>query len=310
MYQHSSCSTTYCHGGAKEENSQGRLWAQYDPHIHAGASLRSSWGERIAEDLNITNPAEEASCLSCHAPLALLSTPPSIGVAEGVGCVSCHGVPDQWYFSHMRSDYSREERVSLGMTDMREPNILADTCIRCHQSNDAALFTAGHPLLTPFDLSEAIELLPMHWTSPLKENPTKLWLVGLMTSLREYAWLKSQNALSPFGFHAQTAILFVLKQLQISPQEDFYTLQMTTAQEEWDAEKVLQVQKSLLSLKSADWSVLTEYEQYLAAKALLQGLQTTTSSSQVMEELEEAIDLSSPFSLADFLQGLKALKAP
>jgi len=108
--------------------SAAHYFFDHDKHQFAGNVLREKRSREIAQRLNLSKNAWEASeCLVCHAPAANSM----IGhhdfktlLADGVGCESCHGAARQWLASHHTYEWkfaeiwpkTEKERVGFRVT--------------------------------------------------------------------------------------------------------------------------------------------------------------------------------------------------
>src|SRR6185503_15513470 len=99
-----SCASSGCHGGAGAHQNQFLVWSTRDFHsLRPFATLTTARAKQIAGELQIADPAREARCTSCHAPLAgvpaqLQAAP--LKASEGVSCESCHGPAERWLRPH------------------------------------------------------------------------------------------------------------------------------------------------------------------------------------------------------------------
>jgi len=69
----------------------------------------------------------------------------SFKVSEGISCESCHGPAESWLRTHTRPDYTHADRVAIGMRDLKNLYVRANTCVACHQTVALPLLKAGHP---------------------------------------------------------------------------------------------------------------------------------------------------------------------
>ncbi len=183
-----SCSTSGCHGGADEKSRQHIVWSQSDVHSRAYATLTSARSARLAEALHIPNPAASARCTTCHAPALTVPADqlaPDVKATEGVSCASCHGPAGDWLRSHTRTDYTHADRVAVGMRDLSNLYVRANTCVACHQTIDPELIETGrHPRLI-FELDGQAASEPKHWRESAAWNGAQAWYVGQAVALRE-----------------------------------------------------------------------------------------------------------------------------
>ena len=191
VYGAATCSSTGCHGGADDRSRQYIVWSQRDVHSRAFATLATARAARMAEALQLNDPAVEPRCIVCHAPLRTVA-PEQLAadarVSEGVSCISCHGPADTWLRSHTRSDYSHAERVAAGMRDLRDLRGRANSCVACHQNIEPDLIIVGrHPTLL-FELDGQAQVEPKHWREFAGFNGAQAWFVGQAVAWREMSW--------------------------------------------------------------------------------------------------------------------------
>lgn len=184
----SSCSTSGCHGGADEKSRQHIIWSQSDVHSRAYATLTTARSARLAEALRIPDPTTSARCTTCHAPALTVPADqlaPDVKATEGVSCASCHGPAADWLRSHTRTDYTHADRVAVGMRDLANLHVRANTCVACHQNIDPELVNTGrHPRLI-FELDGQAASEPKHWRESTAWNGAQAWYVGQAVALRE-----------------------------------------------------------------------------------------------------------------------------
>ena len=203
FYSAATCSTSSCHGGATEKSCQLTIWSTQDAHSKSYATLTNARSARMAEALQIPNPAQNPRCTACHAPLSAVAiptngTPGLIGnfATESVSCVSCHGPSDAWIRTHTRPDYTHAERVAAGMKDIRSPYARANTCVACHQNIDPELVSlARHPELI-FELDGQAASEPKHWQESAGWSGAQQWYVGQLVAVREVSWGLARKTIS------------------------------------------------------------------------------------------------------------------
>ncbi|MGA2540955.1 MAG: multiheme c-type cytochrome [Verrucomicrobiota bacterium] len=185
------CSASSCHGGGGSTQSEFTRWSKLDfHHERPFATLTTPRAARIAENLKISDPTQDARCTVCHAPLqtvpaGLLSQENKI--TDGVSCENCHAPAENWLRSHTRKDWTTAERVQAGMRDLKNLYVRANTCVACHQNVDAATRAAGHPELI-FELDGQSATEPRHWPKAKDKPGPQIWLVGQAVALREMSW--------------------------------------------------------------------------------------------------------------------------
>ena len=219
----SSCSSSYCHGGAGEKHDQCIRWSKFDVHTRSYATLTLARSARIADVLHIADPVQSARCTVCHAPFQTIATNDALrkilDPAAGVSCENCHGAAQNWLLSHTRSDFTHQDRVNAGMRDLNNLYVRANTCVACHQNVDADILQAGHPELI-FELDGQAVAEPKHWREGTNWSGPMTWLVGQLAALREMQWQMSLEkvptesesnkcaalkwVIAPAGMHAST----------------------------------------------------------------------------------------------------------
>lgn len=186
-----SCASTSCHGGGGANQNQYLVWSMKDFHSERPvATLTTARSRQIADTLGINDPAADARCTSCHAPLNDVPANErgdGFAVSEGLSCESCHGPAEHWIRSHTRTDYTRADRTAAGMRDLQNLYVRANTCVACHQVVSTDLLKAGHPELI-FELDGQSVAEPKHWSAAKNGNGAQAWLVGQAVALREMSW--------------------------------------------------------------------------------------------------------------------------
>jgi hypothetical protein len=194
----STCSSSGCHGGGGDRRDQYVVWSQRDVHSRSFATLTTARSARMAEALSIPNPATSPRCVVCHAPLAFADPAapgPGVDPAEGVSCVSCHGMPAGWIRGHTRPDWTHADRVASGMRELRDLYGRANTCVACHQNVDPAIVALGHHPALIFELDGQTQDEPKHW----RDDPAgaQAWFVGQAVALREVSWSLLEGRADP-----------------------------------------------------------------------------------------------------------------
>jgi len=186
-----SCASSSCHGGGGASQNQYLVWSQRDFHSQRPvATLATARSRQIAAALAIDDPTVDARCTTCHAPLAAVPAGrrgPGFTVAEGVSCESCHGPAENWLIAHTRKDWTSADRVYVGMRDLQNLYVRANTCVACHQTVAVPLLKAGHPELI-FELDGQSVTEPKHWVEKPGWNRAQTWYVGQAVALREISW--------------------------------------------------------------------------------------------------------------------------
>jgi hypothetical protein len=212
-----SCSSSACHGGGGQNQNQFLVWSLQDFHSQRPfATLTTARSKQIADALEIKDPTTDHRCTSCHAPLR--EVPESLRaeafrIREGVSCESCHGPAEGWLRPHTRSDWSHADRVFVGMRDLRNLYVRANTCVACHQTVATPLLKAGHPELV-FELDGQCVSQPKHWREAENWSGAQAWLVGQAVALREMSWQLSREAEADEKLIARwSALLWLLQKL-------------------------------------------------------------------------------------------------
>lgn len=172
-----SCTSSGCHAAPVEGHaawqSSYTVWAARDPHARAHAVLHEPLAAAIVAALAARSPdraivpaAENVACVGCHA------TGRGRTAAEGVSCESCHGAAADWLVAHTLPGWHTAGNT-LGLVDLADPFVAAETCAGCHVGGPPAadgaprevshdLIAAGHPRLA-FELRSFKESEPPHW---------------------------------------------------------------------------------------------------------------------------------------------------
>jgi hypothetical protein len=201
-----SCASAGCHGGASARLNQQLIWSLRDFHSQRPyATLTTARSRQIAAAANIKDATTDARCTTCHAPLMEIPAalrPANMNVREGVSCESCHGPAEPWLRAHTRLAYpptsgerawTHADNVQLGLRDLGNLYVRANSCIACHQTVELDLIRAGHPELV-FELDGQAVTQPKHWDEKEAFAGPKAWLVGQAAALREVSWQLSREA--------------------------------------------------------------------------------------------------------------------
>jgi Zn finger protein HypA/HybF involved in hydrogenase expression len=203
-------------------------WIQKDKHSMAYEVLgkSNSTSAQIARLLGI-DPQTDARCLSCHSLVCdAKNYAPETAVKlqqGGVSCEACHGKSSEWSDKHKdpdqwrkKKDFSRQDRIRAGMTDLRDPVQRADTCLSCHLGSmrdgkvvTHEMYAAGHPPVSGFEIETFLGSMPKHWDEakklppeyeeqyggkPEKEYASRMVALGGLVALRNYARLLCDEA--------------------------------------------------------------------------------------------------------------------
>lgn|GEM_PF-828711 len=223
-----SCATSGCHGGAGFRNqitlipSQQGTGLEKSKDIHKGRAQAFGGGadpaafhglspemikdltsgetlkryDAIAAQVGIKDYRTSAQCNVCHAPMKtvdakLLNYKHPSG---DVTCETCHGPAERWLLFHTRDDATIEQKISLGMRDLRTTYLRANNCVGCHANLPIALQKSQHPELR-FELAQQMNNLPPHWQGD--NDPAANWLTGQAVLLRELCWLAEKGGAPP-----------------------------------------------------------------------------------------------------------------
>jgi hypothetical protein len=111
-----------CHKTEKQ-GQQYPIWEKSN-HSKAFAALSSPGAAANAQALGVKDPATDAKCLKCHAPVAEFK-------AEGVTCEACHGAgSDYKSLSVMKA---KDEAVKKGLKLYANPEAIKTWCLGCHK---------------------------------------------------------------------------------------------------------------------------------------------------------------------------------
>jgi hypothetical protein len=194
------CASSNCHGGttalpAGESRILGNEYAHWsvsDKHARAYQALTEARGRRMADVLGIADAAHDKRCTVCH-----VAGSPEKTRSDGVACEACHGPAEHWLGPHTRQN-SHEASVRAGMTDTRNLEIRAKTCLACHlgvpgQEVDHELIAAGHPDLA-FELDTFTAAQPAHHRPASNAMRHRAWAVGQAVGLAESMRLLQSHA--------------------------------------------------------------------------------------------------------------------
>jgi len=212
-----SCASSSCHGGGGANQNQYLVWSQRDFHSQRPvATLATARSRQIATALAIDDPTTDARCTTCHATLSAVPADrrgPGFTVAEGISCESCHGPAENWLISHTRKDWTSADRVFVGMRDLQNLYVRANTCVACHQTVALPLLKAGHPELI-FELDGQCVAEPKHWVEKSSWNRAQTWYVGQAVALRELSWqLTRESSVDDHLLARWRALVWLLEKL-------------------------------------------------------------------------------------------------
>jgi Cytochrome c554 and c-prime len=198
QYVFDALSCRGCHGDPGQQNELCRMteyhtWANRDPH-----RIALDWGQKgdkksqsksaeraweIGSHLGIDDVTECSKCIGCHSVLVPKGTGKQTSFRpknEGVTCVACHGVYQEWVLQHQltgEGDWThiktrREKWEKFGMVDLWNPVTRARVCMSCHIGDPDpkagkmithAMYAAGHPPLPSIEVAAFSDEQPQHW---------------------------------------------------------------------------------------------------------------------------------------------------
>ncbi len=162
-------------------------WWKADPHFSTVADLKRKKQKslQIAQAYGM-NPTDylkgNSKCAECHGEV--VNGRMSRNMNTGVSCENCHGpagpekigffeihqegTPPKDPLSRQRIGYQKALRV--GMVELRNANVRAINCVRCHQINEKKLLEADHPTGEGFDYIKGIRNnISKHWDYNLRK---------------------------------------------------------------------------------------------------------------------------------------------
>ncbi len=216
--------------------TESKTWEAKDKHSQAFNVLKTTPGSRAEAMAKILKQSpgwekpftEDARCLNCHA-----ANVPTDGrfatfkIEDGVSCDACHGPAFGWFAAHIAPGWRTKpmaEKVSMGMTDVRDPVNRSAMCFSCHIGEAKAfmksgvgkvvtheMYAAGHPPLPSIEVATFSEHEPRHWRylkeknseiqkllkatpSEIEFEQTKLAVVGNVVALRDTVNLLADQA--------------------------------------------------------------------------------------------------------------------
>jgi len=121
---------------------QGRQFVIWEESLHAKsfANLGTAKAAEIGKSMGVADPATNAQCLGCHAPLA--SKAPELK-DEGVTCEVCHGPGSGYRKLNIMQD--KAKAVENGLVLYPDAGAVEALCLKCHQD--------AHDV--PFDFKKA-----------------------------------------------------------------------------------------------------------------------------------------------------------
>jgi hypothetical protein len=219
-----SCAGNNCHGAveplpkSRVPQNEYLIWSQKDKHAKAYTVLLGDQAKRIAKNLGLAQPAEEAAlCLDCHAD----NVPPDrrgpqFQLADGVGCEACHGGAERWLGVHL-TGVDHSANLAAGMYPTDQPLARAQRCLACHIGDDKRfvahrIMGAGHPPM-PFELDTYTAIEPAHFVVDQsyierkgQPNDMKIWAVGQAVDVKRRMELILDPKNAPQGVQAELSL--------------------------------------------------------------------------------------------------------
>jgi len=120
---------------------QGRQFVIWQSNLHAKAfaNLKTPKAVEIGRAVGVADPAENAQCLGCHAPLAAKA--PELK-DEGVTCEVCHGPGSAYKKLNIMMDREKAAQNGLVLYNA-DPAAIQAHCLKCHQNPHGNPFDFG-----------------------------------------------------------------------------------------------------------------------------------------------------------------------
>jgi hypothetical protein len=195
-----------CHGGTRpNERREYTTWIERDRHAQAFLVLYGQNALRIAENLGIERPDQDARCVNCHSSGWDAPRGPKFALEDGVSCEVCHGPAERWLVPHSKPDWktrlAQDKSETFGLTNTKDLIVRAQVCVGCHLGEPGRevnhdLIAAGHPQLV-FELDAYTANMPPHWpepADPVSALGAKAWAAGQIVSLRQSLELLAHRA--------------------------------------------------------------------------------------------------------------------
>ena len=138
--------------------SEVQVW-QATPHAKTFAILhRRPEAKAIAKKLGLRSIKHDGRCVACHYTQQSSSAGAQPHAISGISCESCHGASKNWLDIHhdyggptitrlTESPEHRAERlqksIAAGMRNPTNLYLVAQSCLRCHTTNDEELVNVG-----------------------------------------------------------------------------------------------------------------------------------------------------------------------
>lgn len=121
-----------------------------------------------------------SKCMECHG--TVVSGKETKEVEEGVSCESCHGPGSGYKDPHsegpkggpgiVREGYTKS--LALGLKVLKDYNVRAVACVRCHLTTDQKILASGHPSGLKFNYKSGMKSVAKHWKRPLSDEDQNL----------------------------------------------------------------------------------------------------------------------------------------
>ncbi len=199
-----NCANSLCHGSItrwKDSNvlqNEYVTWSRVDKHARAYTILLNERSQRIAKNLGLKQPANEAQiCLDCHAhniPEARRGE--RFKLSDGVTCEACHGPAERWIKPHVAPEATHAQNLANGLYPTAATIPRAKLCLSCHFGNADKFVThrimgAGHPRMS-FELETFSMIEPAHYRIDKNYEErkqvfdgVKVWAVGQALAVGE-----------------------------------------------------------------------------------------------------------------------------
>lgn len=169
--QHTTLGPGSC-GGDKSTCHASEFKNQVDKHANSLDEMSSDNAKKYA---NISGAGlagilkGTSKCMSCHG--TPITDKRGEEVEDGVSCECCHG-PASGYKDVHQQKGNYNNSILAGMRDLRNLDVRAAACIRCHLTTDQDLLRAGHPSGLNFFSNPISRIKPVakHWKRALRDD--------------------------------------------------------------------------------------------------------------------------------------------
>ncbi len=177
------CAGASCHSA--EKNGDQIKWFRSDKHGQAFNELYEDLAYSIGEKLEIEEPSESETCLSCHSTGKRFESArfhEDFLADDGVSCESCHGAGEKYLEFHHKEGM-RAQANEAGQLDVWDLKVQAQNCLVCHTAVDTKLFAAGHPMDFNFDLRKRRKDMK-HWETGQPLHEKRAFAIGRLLLLK------------------------------------------------------------------------------------------------------------------------------